>query len=148
MIFVSVVTAINLFILWFMPKRLTRQEIYITWGIVAAVAIYLDFPLGIIFDFYDLLETRLELTTLVIELILPASFGIIFLNFMPENRTKFIVYLIGWVAFSLFFEWLTTYFDFLNYKAWLLWYSTPFYTSGGIFLRWHLRFIRSNRGKG
>lgn len=47
------VVAISLVVIvWFMPKRLTRQEMYIIWIIVSYVEITVDLSLGHINDLY------------------------------------------------------------------------------------------------
>ncbi len=69
-------------------------------------------------------------------------FGVIISNYMPKKIKSFIPYLIGWVVFSTFFEWLTVKFDYLTYTGWKLWYSFIFYIFAVTFMRWNLFFIR------
>src|SRR5690606_16547985 len=74
------------------------------------------------------------------------SFGIIFLNFMPETMRSFFFYTAAWVLFSVLFEIVTVKVDFINYISWKWWYSIFYYFAAFFFLRWHLHFIRSYYG--
>ncbi|MDG0809978.1 hypothetical protein [Cohnella rhizosphaerae] len=48
---------------------------------------------------------------------------------------------------SILFEWLSLKSGYLVNKGWRLYYSIPVYALGLLFLRWHLRFIRSESGR-
>ncbi|MBP1934856.1 hypothetical protein J2Z37_004876 [Ammoniphilus resinae] len=134
---------INLLIIWFMPKRIAKQEIYILWFALAAIALYTDVLFGVVLDLFDYGKSpKVVFLELPIEALLPPSFGIIFLNYMPKDRMKYLRYMICWVVFSTFFEWITVCIDYLSYKGWKLWYSAVIYTIVFIFIRWHYYFIR------
>ncbi len=134
---------INLLIIYFMPKHISKKEIYISWFVVALINLSSDIVLSLYFKFYELNGGGIQLSVHFLELTLGASYGIIFLNFMPENRMKFYVYTIVWVVYSLLFELLMVKVNFIHYAGWNIWYSAPFYFIYCWFLRWHLRFIRS-----
>ena len=133
---------VNLIMIWFMPKRITKREVYHAWWMLSALTIYTDLLVGDIIDWYDFGPKGIQLTELPIEALLPPSFGIIFLNFMPENQTRFFFYLIGWTSFSVFYEWMSVWFGFEVLKGWTPWASTPIYFMVFIFLRWHLHYSR------
>lgn len=136
-------TAINLLIIWFMPKNLTKQEIYILWLVLSAIAFCTDLLFGGVFDLFDYgPNSDVTLWGYPIELLLSPSSGIIFLNFMPKERVRFVKYFILWVVFSTCFEWLSLKFNCIFYKGWQLWYSTVIYIFTFIFIRWHFNFIR------
>jgi hypothetical protein len=145
MIFIFCVLVINIFIVLFMPKRLTKQEIYITWGILAAIAFYTDVFLGAIIDLYDFGKNGVQFYDELINAVIPPSFGVIFLNYMPTSRKQLLIYITSWLAFSVFFEWLCTYVGFMKYKGWSLCYSAIIYFLVFIYLLWHIRFIRKNK---
>lgn len=135
--------AITATIVWFMPKHLTKQEIYITWLILSGLTVNTDLVFGFVFDLYDFVDEGIPLKDLFLQWFLPPSFGIIFLNFMPLKRSSFMWYLAVVVLISVFFEALSLQFHYLVYKGWSLWYSAIIYFLGMIYLRWHLFFIRS-----
>lgn len=138
-LFSAVVLILNLLIIGLMPKHVTRKEIYITWGILSAIAIYTDLIFGhTLSDLFDFGPPGVQFWDLIFEATLDPSFGIIFINFMPVHRKKFIPYLLFWVAFSLCFEWLSVKVHYLNYKGWSLLYSAPIYLMVFLYLRWHL----------
>lgn len=127
----------------FMPKRLSWPQIYITWIVISFIVLVSDLTLGEIFNFYDLLnKPGPQLTDLIIETTLPASFGIIILNFMPLEMKKFIWYCIFIIIFSTLYEQLARYFEYVHYKGWKIAYSVIYYSVVCIFLYWHLGFIR------
>ncbi len=136
--------AVNLLIIWLMPKSLTNKEIYVSWFVVALINMSTDLVLSLYFRLYELNGGGIQLGVHLLELTLGASFGIIFLNFMPKSLPNFIIYMAGWVIFSLVFEAITVHLKFINYFKWVWWYSAPYYTAACLFLRWHLHFLRSN----
>lgn len=133
---------VNLAIIYFMPKRLTKQEIYIAWGILSSVTLNTDLFFGYLLDQYDFVLSKITLTDLLFQAIVPPTFGVIFLNFMPANREIIIKYVIGWVIFSVLFEVISVQVDFLIYKGWKLWYSAVIYLVVFLYLRWHYFFIK------
>lgn len=142
-IFPYITLAITIAIIWFMPKQLSRKEIYITWGFMAALTVYTDLSFGAVLDLYDFGNSpKIDFYDLPLQATLPASFAIIFLNFMPQRKIHFVIYLILTVLFSLIYEWISLLTEYLVYKGWKMWYSIPFYVIGMLFLRWHLFFLR------
>jgi len=125
------------------PKRLTKQEVYITWIIVSLLTLLSDLTFGLFWDKYDLMNSKgPEPLDLIVEITLPALFGIIYVNFIPAGKRKFILYLLFWVAFSVGYEQISRVFGYISYKGWKVWYSIIFYLTVCLFMRWHSRFIR------
>lgn len=133
---------INLIVIWFMPKHLTIREIYVTWFVVALINLSSDVVLDLYFKLYELSSGGVQLWVHFLELTLGASYGIIYLNFMPKKVVKFVPYLIVWLVFALALEFVLIKINFINYKGWNLWYSLPYYIFFMLFLRWHIKFIR------
>lgn len=135
---------INLIIIWFMPKRISKQEIYISWLILAFIAFFADALIGQIIDLYDFQEPGIQLSDLLIDALVPPSYGIIFLNFLPTERKKSLRYIIYWTIYSVVFEIGSVLSGFEDIsKGWNPWfYSPPIYFLVFKFLRWHLHFIR------
>jgi hypothetical protein len=149
--FLLISYGILLSIILFMPKRITWQEGYITWGIVSLITIVSDIFLGQLLDKYDLLDKPgPQFIDVLIEISLPAAFGIVYMNFMPKGKGKVTLYLVFWVIFSVGYEHLSRYFGYVHYKGWKIWYSVVFYIFACLFMRWHYVFIRKaitkNRG--
>jgi hypothetical protein len=130
-------------IFFFMPKRLTVQEGYITWSIVSLLTLLSDLILGGLWDQYDLMgKPGPQGADIFVEISLPASFGILYMNFMPTGKRKFIFYLVFWVLFSVGYEQISRYFGYVHYKGWKVWYSFIFYFFACLFMRWHYWFIK------
>jgi hypothetical protein len=129
-------------ILLLMPKKLTRQEVYIIWIVVSFITIVSDLYFGDVLDLYDLLDPGHQHLDIVIELSLPAAFGLIYMNFMPEKRSHFLWYFLYWVVFSVIYEQISRYFGYVIYKGWKVWYSFLFYIFACLFMLWHYKFIR------
>ncbi|EOR23249.1 hypothetical protein A499_13731 [Niallia nealsonii AAU1] len=93
---------LTLIILLFMPKRLTKVEIYVTWFVVALINLSSDLILSFVFHMYELGPKGVQLSVHFIELTLGATHGIIYLNFMPQHFKSYIpIFALG--SFTLFF---------------------------------------------
>ncbi|MBO1515002.1 hypothetical protein [Metabacillus bambusae] len=114
---------INILIILLVPIKLTRQEIYITWMFVTLNALTADLIFGDILDLYDLMDPGPQTYDLFVQITLPATFGILYLNFMPKSKKRFIYYLLFWVIFSTLFELISSYFGYIVYKGWKLWWT-------------------------
>ncbi|WP_134703699.1 CBO0543 family protein [Ammoniphilus sp. YIM 78166] len=139
--------AVNLVFIWFMPKRMTRKEIYTTWALLSMLSLTVDTLFGHSGEITLLhfQEEGLQISDLLFEIMLAPSFGIIFSNYMPEQLGAFIKYTVYWTAFSTLYEWVTVQIDFLIYQGWKLWYSTVIYVITFSFIRWHLYFLRTSK---
>lgn len=137
---------INLLIIWFMPKRMNRKEIYLLWMILSAMSLTVDIFIGhtgeITLLHFE--EPGMKIKDLILETMLAPSFGVIFCNFMPDDLVSFIKYVAVWVVFATWYEWLTVQIGFLVYQGWKLWFSTVIYALTFIFIKWQIRFIRKN----
>jgi hypothetical protein len=144
LLFMSIATAVAILIVWFMPKRLTRQEIYNTWIVVAFITRTFDQLFALVFKLYDQLGPGVTWELLAIQTLFSGAMGVITLNYMPKNKLAFFAYAIGWTLLSVFIEWISIQVGYLVYKNWSLWYSACIYFLGIIFLRWHLSFLRKS----
>ncbi|MBO7743243.1 hypothetical protein I8J29_03490 [Paenibacillus sp. MWE-103] len=136
------VAAINLLIIWFMPKRMSGLEIYATWFTVAAINLSVDIILCLYFKLYEINGPGIQLWVHVLELVLGPSFGILYVNFMPESRRRFLIYAAAWLVFAVLLEALLVHVRFIVYMHWHLAYSACFYACALLFARWHRRFMR------
>jgi hypothetical protein len=147
--FMTAATIIAILIVWFMPKRLTSQEIYSTWIVMALLTRTSDQFLDQVFNLYDQLPQYnvggTNCIAIVLQNLFPPAAGVMILNFMPKVRFHFIAYTMGVTLFSVVFEWITIQVGYLFYYKWSLWYSALVYFFGTIFLRFHLSFLRKRR---
>jgi hypothetical protein len=134
---------ISFVIIYFMPPKISKKEMYITWFVIAAITLFVDIIIGASLDTFDYgTDKKPRIPETVIEVTLTPASSIIFLNFMPKKLGKFFLYVVGWTIFAILFEWICVKVGYLTYKNWRLIYSIPFYPLTSIFLRWHLHYIR------
>ena len=141
-IFTSASLVINILIILLVPIKLTRQDIYLTWIFVTLNVLFADLLFGDIIDTYDLINPGPEIYDLFIQLTLPASFGILYLNFMPKCYKRFLLYLLFWVIFSTFFEYLSHICGYVVYKGWKLWWTPIYFLFACLITRWHYNFVK------
>ena len=138
-----VVTAIWVIAAILMQKHLTAKEIYSTVAVISLINLNVDIALGQSLSLYYFGASPIvEWYSFIVEGCLGAAIGLIFLNFMPSSKSKFIWYLVLWSLVSLGFEWFMVSIGYLVYTGWRLTYSIPWYPAIFLFLRWHLSFIR------
>lgn len=53
--------AVNLLIIWLMPKSLTNKEIYVSWFVVALINMSTDLVLSLYFRLYELMAGEFSL---------------------------------------------------------------------------------------
>lgn len=142
-LFLTASYIITILIIIFMKKRMTKQELISTACFVSLVTIVSDVYIGDILDLYDLMKPGPQVSDMIIELTLPATFGIIYANYMPNEISKFLWYLIFWVVFSVLYEQLSRYFGYVSYKGWKILYSVVFYIFACFFTRWYFFLIKT-----
>ncbi|HWJ79950.1 MAG TPA: hypothetical protein VNR61_17955 [Niallia sp.] len=143
--FPYVILFLALLLIWYMPKHLSKVEIYVTWFVIALINLSVDIVLSFVFNLYELGEEGIQLSVHIIELSLGSAHGIIFLNFMPQKRKRFLSYFLFWLIYSVLLEAGLVHFKFIHYSGWKLWYSFIFYSLALLYTRWHLFFIRSGK---
>ncbi|MDQ0231479.1 hypothetical protein [Metabacillus malikii] len=127
----------------FMPKKITIQEMYITFIVVALHTLVADTLFAGIFKLYVVMgEPGPQLIDLFTELTLPALFGIIYINFIPNGLKKKLGYIIIWVVLSVLYEILSRYVGYITFKGWENWLSVLFYLYACTFMIFHQSFIR------
>jgi len=129
----------------FIPKRLSKAEMYITslyslvWGHVIDMA--LDFKLTLYYYF----DKSIQWSDFLVPFLIYPSITILFLNYYPfEKRNKYkISYIIGWSIFSVIFEWFSEQTDFFTHVKWKLWHSAFLYPFLFLILLWHLKLCKN-----
>lgn len=131
----------------FMPKRLSKQKLYATFGVLSAISLFTDITVGAVYDLFDYTTTpQIELSEHIIDATLSPLFGLVFANFMPRKLKPFILYWLAWLVFSILYEWMAVQVGFLNYKGWSLLNSSIIYVAIYWFIRWHVFFLEKDKG--
>lgn len=131
-------------IILLVPIKLTRQDIYLTWMFVTINVLFADLFFGDVLDLYDLIDPGPQAYDLFIQMTLPAAFGILYVNFMPKDKKRFIIYLLFWVTLSTAYEFLSSYFGYVIYKGWKLWWTPLYFVFACLITRWNYYFVHKN----
>ncbi|MGM7722910.1 hypothetical protein [Metabacillus sp. Hm71] len=135
---------ISLIYIFFMPKRLTWGEIYLTFGTIGYVALIIDmFFMLNYFDVFDLGRKPMQegIGDLLSYGVIPSCYAVIFLNHL--NQEKKWIYVILFTLLSSLSEWMLVQIGYMKLKGWQTWWSIPvFIIVFGFWLPWHLKLIR------
>ncbi|OLO37089.1 hypothetical protein BTR23_14245 [Alkalihalophilus pseudofirmus] len=145
MLYTYIVTGIVLLIFLIIPKTLQKRDVYVIWITIVCIELVADLFLWNIMGLYYFAgDERFSFGIMGIKLLASPSVGLLFLNYMPNRFSNFILYWLLWAIFSTFFEWTTVYFGYLTYTGWTLWYSFIFYALILLLLRWHYFYIKQD----
>lgn len=129
---------------YFIPKQLTKSEIYTTSLFAYALSNTADLVLSNMYHFYHYFDKRVQYLDIVTMIGIYPAINIIFLNLYP-NKKRYIskvLYITGWTIFAITYEWVAIHTEFFNYSGWKLWYSGLIYPGLFIILLLNLKFIR------
>lgn len=146
--FPIVVGIISLLFMLFMPKRLSWQEIYLTFGVVGFVTLVIDvIVMSTWLDLFDLgSKPHIEgIGDLISLAIIPSCMAVIFLNFLiPEKKGMYVAL---FTLISFIFEWTLVEAGYMKLEGWNTWWSIPVYLIVYRFwLPWQLDLIRDASG--
>lgn len=144
MIYLLVSVAIFNLIAYFMPKRMTKLEMYTTSLFSAFFQVMVDVYLDLKYDLYGYFEKGVQFrTSFVIFGIFPAV-NIIILNYFPfhDDVKRKGIYILAWTVFLLFYEWGSVKSGYFYYNGWKLWYSALCYPTILTILAWQLAWLR------
>jgi hypothetical protein len=132
-------------ILYLMPKRISRLELYATTGTAVYVQLITDVYLHIKLDWYGYFQSHPRVgwaTLLLTPLYIPIN--PLFLNFYPYSKRKMIktLYIIGWSVFSITYEWVADKTGMFYHHEWKLSHSAIVYPILFILLRLQLTLVR------
>ena len=117
-------------IVWKIPKKLTRLEMYVCSIFSIYLALAADSLLGGMYKLYAYFKPGVEAIDYVGALGVYPAVAILFLNLYPFRKSfvwKFL-YVCVWSAFSLLYEWGAANFStFFVYTGWKTIYSAPIY---------------------
>lgn len=132
-------------IVFFMPKRIPRIDLYATTGMATYLQLLTDVFLHIELNWYGYFQQspRSEIETLWL---VPIYLSItpIFLNYYPYNRTKIVIitYIIGWSIFATVYEWFLSIKGVFYHNQWKLYHSAIAYPILFILLRLQLSLVK------
>ena len=128
----------------FIPKRLTKLEIYSSSLFALLLAVITDKFLDIKYDLYGYFGVGLEWQTVVVAVGIYPSANVIFLNYYPcyGSVSEKARYILGWSLFAVAFEWASVKAGYFYYHDWTLWYSIVCYPPIYYILALNLKFIR------
>lgn len=126
----------------FMPKRLTRIEIYATSFFSLFYGKTVDEILDLKKNFYGYFGKGLQYIGLVMQFLIYPTVNLLFLNYFPHKLRNRILYILGWSVFSILFEQLTRKKKFFYYTKWKWWYSALLYPFIFTTLFLNLWFVR------
>ncbi|MGM0846253.1 MAG: CBO0543 family protein [Bacillota bacterium] len=117
-------------LVWKIPKRLTRLEMYLCSIFSIYLALFADSILGGMYKLYAYFKPGVELIDFAAAIGIYPAVAILFLNLFPFGKPfKWkLLYIFAWTVFSLFYEWAAaSYSSLFLYTGWKLGYSVPIY---------------------
>lgn len=112
-------------IAFFMPKRISKLEVFAS----SLFALFLEYLANYIFDFiekmYGYFQPGIDLLSFIVVLGIYPAINTIFLNYYPYKgklQSK-LIYILGFSLYSLFYEWLSIKSKYFYHDGWSLWAS-------------------------
>jgi hypothetical protein len=129
MLFLFISMVIFGIIIWFMPKRISLLEMYTTSLFSTVLQLITDIYLEFKYRLYWYFSPGVDYITLFVVFWIYPAVNIMFLNFYPQhkNRISKTLYILGWSAFALAYEWVATQTGLFHHNGWNLLYSIPIY---------------------
>lgn len=131
-------------IAYFIPKKLTKQEIYATSLFALVYQLLVDTLLDPIFNLYGYFTVGVDIITIIPVLGIYPSSSLIYLNYYPflGSALKKALYILSWSLFALFFEWTAIMAGWFYHDEWKLVYSAVSYPIIFFILTMNLSFYR------
>jgi hypothetical protein len=134
----------SLIVIFFVPKRLSKLELYTSSLFAAFLGTIADVYLDVKFDWYGFFNKGADWHYIPILLFVYPAANILLLNFYPEHKrfTYKVLYILGFSCITLIFEYISLHTEIFYYNEWKLWYSAICYPFLYLILRLHLLLIR------
>lgn len=128
----------------FIPKRLSKIEIYATSVFATLFALIVDVYLDLKLDMYGYFKEGPQWKSIVATFGLYPAANIIILNYFPfKKRIKIkVLYILGWAILLVLYEWGSIKSGFFYHKEWKLSYSALAYPFILVILVCNLKWIR------
>lgn len=129
----------------FIPKNLTRDEMYSTSLLAGIFQLLVDIFLDVKYELYGYFEYGVDWLSLIPIFGIYPALNIIFLNYYPFSgeAMKKVIYIIGWAVFALVYEWSSVQAGWFYYNGWKLWYSALCYPAIYFILAKNLELLRN-----
>jgi hypothetical protein len=127
------------------PKKLSLSEYYATTLFALIFNLTIDIILNIQLGYYTYFQKGADLGGYIVVYVLGPCINIIFLNFLPKNRSLIlqINYVLGWSILSILYEVLIAIpSDMIVYDQWKWWLSAISYPFIFSILSFHWLLIR------
>jgi hypothetical protein len=131
-------------VFWFMPKKMTKIEIFSTCMFALVFELIVNIYLDLKLDWYGYFKKGAQWGSIVLILGIYPAANAIFLNyyqFMRNIKQKF-WYIIGCSMFAVVYEWLAVKSGYFYRHQWKLWYSAITYPFIYIILLLVYKFVR------
>jgi len=128
----------------FIPKKMTKIEIYTTSLFALVLQLTSDAILDLKFDFYGYFNKGVDLKSFIVMFGIYPSASIIILNYFPFYKSikAKILYIVIASGACLVFEWLSIMSGYFYYTVWKLWYSALCYPVLILIMACNLSHIR------
>jgi hypothetical protein len=132
-------------IAFFMPKRISKLEMYAS----SLFVLFLEYLANYIFDFieefYGYFKPGTDIKTFIVVVGIYPAINIIFLNYFPYKGKLFnkLIYILGVSLFSLFYEWLSLKSKYFYHSTWNLYFSLISYPILFVIIVLNLKVIRN-----
>lgn len=144
MLFLIISVVIFVVAALFVPKRLTKNELYAICLFSIVLGLTVDIILGLKYHVYGYFVPGVQFLGFLPALFLFPTAGILYMNFYPFNKS-FIYksfYIFYWTMFCLIFEYLSLLSGYYYHNEWNLWYSAFVYPILFILHLLHLKVYR------
>jgi len=144
MIYLLVSIIIFNLIAFFIPKRLSKIEMYTISIFSMLFAICTDVILDLKYHLYWYFSIEPDWKSFIILFGTYPSVAIIYLNYFPftSDRRKKIIYILWWSVFVTLFEWGTFVAEILHYRKWNIVFSAVTYPLILAVVYWNFLWIR------
>jgi len=132
------------FIAFFIPKNITRYEMFTTTLFALLLQALTDVFLDAKYHLYFYFTKEINWLALLAMFGIYPALNIIYLNYYIDKKTVFAKasYIFQWTIFSLLFEWLSVQSGYFVYNGWKLWYSGMCYPIIYILLAGVLKYTK------
>lgn len=132
-------------IAYFIPKKMSRLELYITTIFAYSLQWIADVILDLKYDLYGYFNKGgFDWASLLAVYGIYPAISVIYLNGFPYHAgySRQGLYIAGWTLFSLVYEWCALHSGWFYYNGWKLWYSAVIDPCLFLVLLWHFKIIR------
>ncbi|WP_248925981.1 CBO0543 family protein [Paenibacillus hamazuiensis] len=129
---------------YFVPKKMTWPQLYLTTFFSFCLQQLADLILNIKYDLYGFFQKGVDWASFLPIFGLFPAVSILFLNLFPYNAGigRKTLYLLGWSAFSISYEACALKAGWFYYNGWKLSYSALIHPWLFLLLLWHFRIVQ------